>query len=93
MLGMILTHELTDRHRLIRLRVRINDAPGQMHDVSGIIAEYGANICTVNHTCSDESLNVGEAYLDFLIEASGESQAAEITQAIRQDGYDIKRIN
>ena len=93
MLRAILTHELTSRSQMIRLQVRIRDQPGEMHALSGLIAEQGANIRTVDHYRSDDTLDVGEAYLVFLVETSGEDHAAAITSAIESEGYTVERVN
>ncbi|NGM70637.1 threonine ammonia-lyase [Natronolimnobius sp. AArcel1] len=93
MLRAILTHELTSRSQMIRLQVRIDDQPGEMHTLSGLIADKGANIRTVNHYRADETLDVGEAYLVFLVETSGEEHAERITDAIEATGYAVERIN
>ena len=93
MLQTILTHELTSRSQLIRLRVRIDDRPGRMAEISDRIAERGANIRTVHHYRADESLSVGEAFLVYLVETSGDGHAARITGAIEDAGYEVDRIN
>ncbi|XVH33610.1 threonine ammonia-lyase (plasmid) [Haloferacaceae archaeon DSL9] len=93
MLQTLLTHELTARSQLIRLRVRIQDVPGEMNTLSGIIGEKNANIRTAHHYRADESLKVGEAYLVFLVETSGDSHATAIQRAIRAEGYEVERVN
>jgi threonine dehydratase len=93
MLRAILTHELTSRSQMIRLQVQIQDQPGEMNTISGLIADEGANIRTVNHYRADETLDVGEAYLVFLVETSGDEHADTITNEIEAEGYAVKRIN
>ena len=93
MLQTILTHELTARSQQIRLRVLIDDEPGVMAELSGVIGDRGANIRTVDHYRADDSLDVGEAALVFLIETSGESHAEDIKRAIRERGYEVRRVN
>ncbi|MFD1565282.1 threonine ammonia-lyase [Haloarchaeobius amylolyticus] len=93
MLQTVLVHALTDREQLLRLRVRIDDRPGKMEDVSGIIAEHGANIQTVRHDRSAPELDVGEAHLVFQIETSGSSQSRTIVRSIRDHGYEVRHVN
>jgi len=85
----VVIHALTRRKQLLRLRVHIDDRPGKMEHISGIIAERGANIQTVRHDRALEGLNVGEAYLIFRIETSGADHAAEVVDAIAEGGYDV----
>jgi threonine dehydratase len=93
MLQTVLIHALTDREQLLRLRVKIDDAPGKMEEISGLIADHGANIRTVRHDRSVEDLNVGEAYLVFQVETSGAEHAASIIDAIEANGYVVEDIN
>ncbi|WP_226482620.1 threonine ammonia-lyase [Natrinema amylolyticum] len=93
MLQTVLVHALTDREQLLRLRVRIDDRPGKMEDVSGIIAEHGANIQTVRHDRSAPELDVGEAHLVFQIETSGSGQSRTIVRSIRDHGYEVRHVN
>ena len=93
MLQTILTHELTTRSQLIRLRVRIDDGPGKLAVISERIADLGANIRTVHHYRSDNSLSVGEAYLVFLVETSGSAHARQIVETIEAKGYDVEQVN
>lgn len=91
MLQRVLTHGLTFRKQLIRLRVRIIDEPGKMSHLSGIIAANDANIQNVSHERAIGDLSVGEAYLDFQIETSGDQHTNHIIEAIEQDGYEVIR--
>ena len=90
MLNEVVVHALTRRQQIIRLRVRIEDRPGKMQDISGVIAEHGANIQTVRHDRAMDDLDVGEAYLIFRVETSGATQAASILDAIAEHGYDVE---
>jgi len=89
----VLTHGLTHRGQVVRLRVHIVDRPGEMNRVSEIIAHCGANIYEVNHERSVEELDVGNAYLQFRIETSGTDQTDRIVDAIRDAGYSVTRVS
>jgi threonine dehydratase len=88
----VLVHALTQRKQRIRLRVRIDDRPGKMEDLSGIIAEQEANIHNVRHDRSVEDLEVGEAYLVFTVETSGAEHAGGIVDAIEAAGYSVEDV-
>ncbi|WP_135305611.1 threonine ammonia-lyase [Haloarcula amylovorans] len=88
----VLIHALTERRQLLRLWVRIDDRPGAMEDISGTIADQGANIHDVRHERSVEDLDVGEAYLVFNVETSGQEHANSIVEAIRETGYPVEDI-
>ena len=88
----VLIHALTDRQQLLRLRVRIEDQPGKMEEISGIIADQEANIHNVRHDRSVENLSIGEAYLVFRVETSGAGHAESIIEAIRSAGYSVENL-
>ncbi|MDQ2052677.1 threonine ammonia-lyase [Natronolimnohabitans sp. A-GB9] len=93
MLRTVLIHALTERGQILRLRVKIDDMPGKMDEISGIIANHGANIHTVRHDRAVEDLTVGEAYLVFQIETSGIEHAAAIIDALEAEGYVVEDVN
>ena len=93
MLKTVLVHALTEREQLLRLRVRIDDQPGKMEEVSGVIADHGANIQTIRHERSAPELDVGEAYLVFQIETSGAEHARRIIRTIRSHDYEVRHLN
>jgi len=93
MLRAILIHALTQRQQILRLRVRIDDRPGKMAELSSIIANHGANIQTVRHDRALEELDVGEADLVFQVETSGAGHAANIIDSIAAHGYGVEVVN
>ncbi|RQG97278.1 threonine ammonia-lyase [Natrarchaeobius chitinivorans] len=93
MLRAILIHALTHRRQILRLRVHIDDRPGKMAELSGVIADHDANIQTVRHDRALEDLDVGEAYLIFQVETSGAEHARNIVESITDHGYDVDVVN
>ena len=89
----VVVHALTARRQLLRLRVRIDDRPGVLAEVSGTIADRGANIRDVRHDRSVEDLDVGEAYLVFQVETAGAEHAAGIVDDIAAAGYAVDVVN
>ncbi|MFB6244007.1 MAG: threonine ammonia-lyase [Halobaculum sp.] len=93
MLRAVLIHSLTQRKQILRLRVHIDDEPGKMSELSGIIAEHEANIQSVRHERAMEELDVGEAYLTFQVETSGAGHAADIVDHIAENGYHVEIVS
>ncbi len=93
MLMEVVIHALTRRKQLLKLRVHIDDQPGKMAHISGLIADCGANIQTVRHDRALEELDVGEAYLIFQVETSGADHAAEILDSITAGGYEVELVS
>jgi len=90
MLQEVVIHAMARREQILQLQVRIDDRPGKLEHISGIIADHSANIHTVRHERALEELDVGEAYLVFRIETSGAEHAAAIMDAIADAGYDVE---
>ncbi len=93
MLRTVLIHALTDREQILRLRVRITDRPGEMGELSSLIADHDANIRHVRHDRSVPELDVGEAYLVFEIETSGAGHARTVIRSICDHGYEVSHEN
>jgi threonine dehydratase len=93
MLQTVLIHAMTDRQQLLNLRVRIDDQPGRMAEISRVIADHDANIRNVRHERAVEDLNVGGAYLVFRLVTSGSSHSRAITAAIENRGYTVEIVN
>jgi len=89
----VLIHALTGRQQLLRLRIRIDDQPGVLEELAGIIADRAANIHDVRHERSVEDLDVGEAYLIINVETSGVEHAGDIVEAIAARGYEVDVVN
>ncbi|WP_276299499.1 threonine ammonia-lyase [Halorussus lipolyticus] len=92
MLQTVLTQALTERSQLMRLRIRIEDQPGEMTTLSGIIADTGANIRTVRHDRAMDDLRVSEAYLVFQVVTNGSGHAEKIMEKVREEGYEVERV-
>jgi threonine dehydratase len=60
-----------------------------MAELSGIIADHGANIHTVRHDRAMADLDVGEAYLTFQVETSGAGHARSIIDSNAEHGYEV----
>jgi threonine dehydratase len=88
----VLIHALTARQQLVRLRIRIDDRPGKLEEIAGIIADYGANIHDVRHDRSVDDLEIGDAYLVFRVETSGAEHAAAIVDAVEAADYSVENI-
>ncbi len=93
MLRAVLVHALTRRKQILRLQVHIDDRPGKMAEISGIIGEHDANIQTVRHDRSLPDLDVGEAYLVFQIETTGAEHAGNIIESVREHGYEVEIVD
>ena len=61
-----------------------------MSDISELVAEHGGNIKSIEHQRAIADLDVGEAYLKFTVETSGDEQTDRIVESIRVTGNDVR---
>lgn len=65
------------------------DKPGQLMDVSRIIAQLGGNVTSVHHERSNEGSDVNGCYLRVNLETRNFEHMAQIRQALMDNGFKI----
>jgi len=89
----LLSHALASNDQLVQLRVRVNERPGVLEDIANVIAANDGNIRDVSHERAVGGLDVGEAYITFMVETGGSQQSDRIQRAIDNLGHDVVRQN
>lgn len=79
----VIERGLTQKGRLIRLAVVVQDRPGNLNRLTNVIAEKGANILDVTHDRVRAGLKMSETAIEFLMETRSESHAQELKDAFR----------
>jgi threonine dehydratase len=87
LLGRIVEHGLSHSGRYLVLRVAIEDRPGELAAVLGVIAATGANILDVDHRRTGSYLTFGRVEVEFLMETRNALHAAEVCAALEAHGY------
>jgi len=75
--------------RLSDLSIELLDKPGQLRDVSRIIAEAGANVIRVNHNYAGEKTDINGCYLDLTLETKNFAHLEEIKTRLIKAGYKL----
>jgi threonine dehydratase len=88
-LASVLMRGLVRDHRLVRLRVEINDEPGVLSRVTGLIGNAGGNIVDVIHQRLFQDVPVKQADLDLVVETRNEAHLEEIKAALVTEGYKV----
>ena len=65
------------------------DKPGQLREVSAIIADYGANVIQVRHDPGGEHADIIGCFLHIKMETRDREQVAQIRQALTDAGYQL----
>ena len=67
-LSRVINRGLLKSGRMSHLTIELLDKPGQLKEVSSIIAEYGANVIRVRHTQGGEGTDINDCYLKISME-------------------------
>lgn len=75
--------------RTCSLNIELIDKPGQLMDVSRIIAEAGGNVISIHHERANEGSAVNGCYLRIVLETRNYLHIDEIKNALKQNGFKI----
>jgi threonine dehydratase len=91
-LARIIERGLVKDGRLVRLRVRIGDHPGDLHRLLGVVAEARANIVEVEHNRAFTKVDLDETVVDLTIETRGHEHLAALETALTAARYELQRL-
>ena len=75
--------------RSCQLMIELVDKPGQLKNVSRIIADLGGNVTSVYHERANEGSDVNGCYLRIVLETKNYEHIAQIKQALRDFGFKL----
>lgn len=76
--------------RSCSMNIELIDKPGQLRDVSRIIAEKGGNVTSVHHERANEGSAVNGCYLRVMMETRNYEHIEEIRSALTGAGFKIE---
>ncbi|MBE6732843.1 MAG: threonine ammonia-lyase [Ruminococcaceae bacterium] len=88
-LSRVIKRGLMMSHRSCQLTLELVDKPGQLMNVSRIIAENGGNVTSVHHERSNEGSDVNGCYLRINLETRNGEHIEEIKKALTDFGFKI----
>jgi threonine dehydratase len=83
---------LVSSGRIGVFEVTVDDVPGQLHTLTGIIAGQRGNIHTIVHDRLSPGLSAVQTKVVFTVEIRGKEHLSEIISAIRARGFAISSI-
>ena len=89
MLSRIIEKGMLKAGRMIKLRVVMEDKPGQLTLTSRIIAECGGNVVQVHHDRSCVELGINHALLEVSVETQDRDHAERIIGEIKRNGFSL----
>ena len=88
-LSRVITRGLMMSGRNCHLNIELVDKPGQLMNVSRIIAEQGGNVTSVHHEHSNEGSDVNGCYLRLTLETRNFEHIEQIKKALTDFGIKI----
>ncbi|MBQ7108204.1 MAG: threonine ammonia-lyase [Clostridia bacterium] len=88
-LSRVIERGLLNSGRTSQLCIELTDRPGQLHEVSGIIAECGGNVIAVYHERASEIKEINGCYLRISIETRNFEHIEQIKQALIKNGFKL----
>lgn len=84
---------LVERGRIFSFSVNLPDKPGQLVNISKILAELNANVIKLDHNQFKNLDRFHEVELQVTVETNGEDHIGSIVEELNKEGYEIKRLN
>ena len=75
--------------RTCQLMIELVDKPGQLKNVSRIIADLGGNVISVHHERANEGSDVNGCYLRIVLETRNFEHITEIKKALTDFGFKL----
>ena len=89
MISRIIEKGLLRAGRMTKLRILMQDRPGQLEMASRIIAAEGANVMVVHHDRTDVDLDIRDAILEITMETQDREHAQRVIDALRASGFKV----
>ena len=88
-LSRVITRGLLTSGRNVSLTIALTDKPGQLQEVSEIIARCGGNVVSVHHDRSDANMAITSCFLKLGLETRDAAQIEQIKQKLTEAGFKL----
>jgi threonine dehydratase len=89
-LSSLLQRGLVRSHRLVRLRVEIEDVPGALGKLTQLLGELDSNIIDIAHQRTFGGSSVRAAVVDLTLQMRGEEQEDKVLAELKARGLDAR---
>lgn len=79
---------LMESKRRVKMKVILEDKPGGLHLLTGILSEANANILQIYHLRDEVGIQLNQSIAEVIMETKGESHLEEVYQAVKEK-FDI----
>ncbi len=88
-LSRVIERGLLKSGRTCNLCIELMDKPGQLREVSTIIAEHGGNVISVHHERASETTDINGCFLRIVMETRNYEHIEVIEGALRDAGFKL----
>jgi len=88
-LSRVINRGLLTTGRLSELKIEMIDKPGQLQEVSTLIANLGANVIKVLHNPGGENTDINGCYLHISMETKNKEHFESVKKSLQNAGYRI----
>lgn len=88
-LSRVIKRGLLKSGRSYSINIELIDKPGQLRDVSKIIADLGGNVIAIHHERANENSDINGCYLRILLETRNYEHIQMIRNALANSGFTI----
>jgi threonine dehydratase len=92
-LASVIYRELERDHRIVNLRIQIDDRPGVLGRIASTLGQLGANILEVSHRRMFLDVPAKGAELEIMIETRDARHAEEIVESIEAEGFTARVLD
>ncbi len=92
MMERVISRGLVTADRYLTLRIGLPDRPGQLAEISALIAEANANVVEVLHTRHGADMQISEVQIDISMETRGPVHRDAVIARLRAAGYSPRII-
>jgi threonine dehydratase len=91
-LSSVILRGLGRQGRLVRLSVEMDDLPGQLARIAGLLGDLGANIVEVEHGRLTSEVAPRRTRVGFVIEAVDANHGERVIAAVRSAGFAVEQL-
>jgi threonine dehydratase len=92
-LASVILRELEREHRIVNLRIQIDDRPGVLGRIATLLGRLGANILEVSHRRMFLDVPAKGAELEIMLETRDGPHADEIVASIEAEGFSTRILD
>lgn len=92
LLTRLIDHGLSAAARFMVVRVVIDDRPGALHHLTGVLARLGLNVLSVEHHREGLALPLASVEAVFTVETRDAAHQADVRTQLQLEGYRVEQV-